>query len=864
MVLNYVSTGSKIVLISLGTLVLIGWIFQISWMVQVYPNMIAMVPNTALNFLLLGVALSMPTRSFFTSFLQKIFLFTILTLALLTLLEEFYDYDLGIGSWLPNEWLSDPNPSPGRMAPNTTVAFVLCSLVSLLIPWANRKIIAIAIQVGSVFILLIGMVTLLIYTMNWWFIYDWSSPIRMAAHTAGGFVIASIAIATTWMQRSWYTDFYRGMEDVKIVVITTLILILITLISGIIGIAGLTHLNIKTVTELMQYSLEQRISAFNDTIASTQHDIDVSIKNFLEFTKNSSDLEKNTPLLISDLTNKGFNALQLLNKDNKLIYTNNKFNNNFSIEAPLLSSNYPSYLLWQNGFWFKAKVPIYSSTKKNIVLGYLVADKLLANLTEEQSKYERLGIIGVIELCYPLKNNLAECFPNRVIPNKFSIPLYHKNTPIPLVYAFSGLMGTITTLDNQGNYVVALYSPIGTTGLGMVIKIKANEFFKLIREQQAPLIPMALVLIALGFFLLQLRVVPILRKILSSEKKEHKANLELTIKNREIHLLQELSSSLYSCVNLDDVYALVQRYGKQLISDLSVILYVIHESRNYMEAVASWGKPKLDKKILEAEDCWAIIRGQTNEVADPQSDLICPHSFELGSKTPPFICIPMIANSEAIGIVYLEWSSETKIVLNEHKQKINLATTLSQQIMLAISNIKLRDTLLYQSTRDTLTGLYNRRYLEETLEQELYRLKRDPAPLALLMLDVDHFKYYNDTFGHEAGDKALKSLGQLLNDFVRKGDIACRYGGEEFMVTLQGASREVALSRAQEIHDKVSKLILTHHNQSLGQIKLSIGIAIYPEHGKTIEKLIHNADLALYTAKNQGRNQTVVFDRSFL
>ena len=194
-------------------------------------------------------------------------------------------------------------------------------------------------------------------------------------------------------------------------------------------------------------------------------------------------------------------------------------------------------------------------------------------------------------------------------------------------------------------------------------------------------------------------------------------------------------------------------------------------------------------------------------------------------------------------------------------QQLNLAITMSEQSSLAISNIKLRITLRNQSIRDTLTGLFNRRYLEETVDRELNRMERGSSSLAVFMIDVDHFKYYNDTFGHDGGDVVLKSLGQLLNNFVRKADLACRYGGEEFVIILPDITLKDALKRSYELHESVAQLNLNHHKNALDSITISIGISMYPEHGNTLAELILTADKALYDAKHQGRNQTVVFNQ---
>jgi diguanylate cyclase (GGDEF)-like protein len=287
----------------------------------------------------------------------------------------------------------------------------------------------------------------------------------------------------------------------------------------------------------------------------------------------------------------------------------------------------------------------------------------------------------------------------------------------------------------------------------------------------------------------------------------------------------------------------------------------MHASHNYLESILSWGNIQLDETILNPEDCWALRKGSMYHVKDPKKELICSHSKNLGVNSPSYTCIPLLVQSDVIGLLYLEWPFN--LFKEEYLNQLNLAISLSKQIALSLSNIMLRETLRNQSIRDKLTGLYNRRYLEETFDRELQRNKRKSATFALLMLDVDHFKNFNDTLGHEAGDLVLQSLGQVFINTIRGEDIVCRFGGEEFVMVLSEISSAEALERAQYLHEKVNQIHLKMAENLIGPITLSIGIAMYPEHGTTLEALIHASDLALYKAKNTGRNKTVFYDEHF-
>jgi len=184
-------------------------------------------------------------------------------------------------------------------------------------------------------------------------------------------------------------------------------------------------------------------------------------------------------------------------------------------------------------------------------------------------------------------------------------------------------------------------------------------------------------------------------------------------------------------------------------------------------------------------------------------------------------------------------------------------SAVGERISLALANLRLREVLRGQSIRDPLTGLFNRRFMEESLERELRRAMRAKQQVALLMLDIDHFKRFNDTFGHQAGDALLRALGKLLRESTRGQDVVCRYGGEEFAFVLAGASFDAAQKRAEFLREDIKQLNVQYGGQLLGAVTLSIGIAVFPEHGDSAEHLLKAADDALYRAKEGGRDRII-------
>jgi len=322
--------------------------------------------------------------------------------------------------------------------------------------------------------------------------------------------------------------------------------------------------------------------------------------------------------------------------------------------------------------------------------------------------------------------------------------------------------------------------------------------------------------------------------------------------NRAIRLLSEMSSMLQSCTGPQEAYAAIGPHCAQLFPGSRGALYLIDDSRERVETAARWGGTLRGQAEFATADCWALRRGQPH-VNDGDETTICPHAKGTAA-TAVSLCLPMTAQNAMFGLFYLELGDAAARAGRIPGPALHLAETVVEQIALAISNLALRERLRGESIRDPLTGLYNRRYLEETLERELHRARRGRTQVCLVMLDVDHFKRLNDSFGHQAGDRVLRDLAQTAQRHLRASDVACRYGGEEFALVLPGASLEVGLERAEALRRSAAEQGLRPHALPHEAITLSLGVATFPDHGTTPTALVHAADLALYEAKRSGRD----------
>jgi diguanylate cyclase (GGDEF)-like protein len=330
---------------------------------------------------------------------------------------------------------------------------------------------------------------------------------------------------------------------------------------------------------------------------------------------------------------------------------------------------------------------------------------------------------------------------------------------------------------------------------------------------------------------------------------------ELERTTREIGLLNDFSEGLGVAFSFEDIYETVAGHFERAIPGVHGALSVINNSQNLLETVSSWTPPLSHDKIFSPDDCRALCRGTTyiREVGSP--NLSCVHVME--GKTKNYLCIPMMAQGETLGILHLDFGPARW----ESGQQ-RLATKMAESLAMKLANVKLRDTLKSQAIRDPLTGIFNRRYMEESLQRELSRAERRGMQVGVIMIDLDHFKRFNDTFGHDAGDRVLLAVASALGDSFRREDIVCRYGGEELLVIVPEMKKEEVVQRADRVRELIRQIRIQHRNEVLGGITASFGVAAYPDDARTQNELLNKADIALYSAKHAGRDCVVAYSSS--
>jgi diguanylate cyclase len=350
---------------------------------------------------------------------------------------------------------------------------------------------------------------------------------------------------------------------------------------------------------------------------------------------------------------------------------------------------------------------------------------------------------------------------------------------------------------------------------------------------------------------------------LSRQVAEYKRlQAELSAINRDAAVMAETDDLLQSCLSTDEAYKIIIRHLEIQFSAMSGAIFVFSATQDTAEIAVRWGNPAVSRDQLVVKDCWALRRGRVNISIASDPKLACAH---IGSTIPAYtMCVPMMAQGETLGILYLDTGTEPDAELadplTDTQQRI--VKTLAEHLALAVANLNLRETLRTQSIRDPLTGLFNRRYMEESLEREFRRALRKRSPLAVLMVDLDHFKRFNDSHGHEAGDAVLRELAKVFQALLRAEDIVSRYGGEEFTLILPETDLEAARECATRLQMASRGIQVQHYGESLDGIRLSIGVACYPQSGATAEAVLRAADSALYRAKERGRDQVFVSEES--
>ncbi|MCL6269575.1 diguanylate cyclase [Sansalvadorimonas sp. 2012CJ34-2] len=343
-------------------------------------------------------------------------------------------------------------------------------------------------------------------------------------------------------------------------------------------------------------------------------------------------------------------------------------------------------------------------------------------------------------------------------------------------------------------------------------------------------------------------------KMIDKQASVERSALEGEVKERthELSLMQRLGSLMSACTTVEGAANVVHPIANHLLPGCTGgAITLIKSSRNRLDLLTQWGEQWKGSERFEPSDCWSLLKGHTHYSFEDGLEIHCAHS---ANKEDDFqVCIPLVAQGETLGVLHLSYENHEELEANNAK-----AEAMAEQIGLALANMRLREDLRQQAIRDPLTGLFNRRHMMEFLEQRIYNTETQSAPLSVMMIDLDHFKRFNDTFGHDAGDYVLKQVSMELKQATRETDLVCRYGGEEICIICPDSSLEETAELGRALVARIAGQGMQFNGQSLGNVTISLGVATRQNIDTSVDLLLKDADNALYEAKEQGRNRVIV------
>lgn len=334
---------------------------------------------------------------------------------------------------------------------------------------------------------------------------------------------------------------------------------------------------------------------------------------------------------------------------------------------------------------------------------------------------------------------------------------------------------------------------------------------------------------------------------------------QLRTAHHENEILQETGDLLHTTDRMDEAFDIIRVAGERLFEGWSGWVASTAEGTR-LELRTTWGRGRsLNPPDFEERECWGLRRNRPHRYLHHGQHVCCGHLEAVEpERLRPYLCLPMVAHGETVGLMHL-WADEGRAV-DEADMALTeaRATRLTETLKLALSNLRLRESLREQATRDALTGLHNRRFFDEALAAELARARRERRPVTLAMLDIDHFKRFNDTWGHEAGDEVLRAVARTLSAQARGYDICCRHGGEELALLLPGCDADAAVPKLEALREAIRGLKVKVGDRSLPPVTVSIGVSGTVD--VTADVLMREADEALYEAKRRGRDRVCRFE----
>lgn len=490
---------------------------------------------------------------------------------------------------------------------------------------------------------------------------------------------------------------------------------------------------------------------------------------------------------------------------------------------------------------WSGKVKLVQELETDVQAGFLVYLPVYKKGYPTRSQAERQQAIqGFVYSAFRAGDMMSQLFdyPDR----QFEVQLYDQTV------AQENLLYSTADRAGSGKFTQRIEIEIG--GANWVALFSSNERFESTQNYSLANLFLAAGAVVTLILLITLIIDERQRAQLKS------ANQRLENRINESAMMADLTELLQSCVHVDEAFPIIASSMRALLPKLSGACYMINNSETLLIARCTWGDQPPSIESFVPHNCWAVKRSVVHLSGEGAfAEVRCNHL----QASIEGMCAPLLSQGKLIGVLSFVTASASRSVFTISKRERDLITSVSEIVSLAVANLLLRVSLRDLSMRDSLTGLYNRRFIDESLLRELDRARRNGTSLAIAMLDLDHFKSINDAYGHAVGDQVLKKVGALLGSFRVGYDIVARYGGEEFLVILTDISADEVSTRLEQLRASIEAVRVETESQVVDKISISIGVALFPQMGDDREALLSLADQALYQAKRSGRNRVVFF-----
>jgi PAS domain S-box-containing protein len=525
--------GASAALVLLGVTVMLGWTLRNAAMAQVLPNLLGMVFNSALCFTLVGIALPLPLlKPRWAPVGQTAVGWCLMAISLIVIAESVVDANLGVDLPSLHSWLNDHNPRPGRMALNSAIGFMACAAALIFMPRVRRKTHGITVQIATFAVFAVGLTGVVAYSLDLELLYPQFHSSRMPLHTAAGMIVAAAGLWLSWYRSDWYQSRRYFREDEKVIFAGAAMLVVIGLTTGIASFSAQQHTLEQALSESLGALLKSRISLFQDVFRHGAMDAEaiaarpelLRVMDLMRANPDSREALAQLREIGNSLLSPDVTGIAVYDMENREVMEFGRFSETADIATPL-SRPTPSRLFWNGGLYLHTRVPIVD---RGTTIGFIAVEQLLSMLTEQMSTTQGMGQTGRMAMCIAKPDHLL-CFPKYAGASAYRIPRHNEmGQPLAMSHAVDGQFGVFKGLDSREHTVISAYGPVDPSGLGMVVKQDAEELFRPIRRQLELTIPLLLLFVTLGAWLLRLQVKPLATRLFLSEREARERELKIS------------------------------------------------------------------------------------------------------------------------------------------------------------------------------------------------------------------------------------------------------------------------------------------------------------------------------------------------